>query len=168
MGLDKPVIEQNDGHLTDQEKIDKLLKTKPITRKVLDDVAWSSGDAEAWAQNVVDSHADQEKNASLNLYESHEKFVDHLGGISQSLGRVQEIEEMLTAVEAVEWQSLTGPLSHDVLTTATERLKTAKTQLENARQVTLRKLEGLMKFPPVGDAIMHEAEKELAAKKPVE
>ena len=160
MSLDKPNEQVLVAPKGGKEDVDKSLREKPITAKVLKEVAWEETDANAWAENVLDSQANPDKSLEENFYTSHGRFVSDLQGIYHSLGRLEGVEQMLLAAQAVEWQSLEGEQSHEVMTVATKRLVDAKRQLEQARDVVVRKLEGLMKLPLIQDVNHKESEAE--------
>src|SRR3989304_7713832 len=88
---------------------------------------------------------------------SHDGFVGDLSRIHYTLGKIENVGQMLAAAQGVEWQSLGGVQGHKMFTNAQKILEDARDELTSAKDTTIRKLDALMQMPYVQDAIHIEA-----------
>ncbi|MDP3646414.1 MAG: hypothetical protein Q8R25_04985 [bacterium] len=144
--------------MKEREELKALLESKPLTRGVLSLMDNIRNDAHYYGNKVLETP--QTKNnipLAERFFESHEGFVDDLSKIHYALGRLANIQEMLAAARAVEWQALGGTSGHKIFDEAEKILGNSKNTLDGAKEATVRKLDGLMKMGYVHDKIHEDA-----------
>ena len=143
-----------------RDDLKALLDNKPLTKEMLVAVDVICNDAEYLGSKVIDTPAGKVSSLKGSLSNIHSVFITELSEVSNAQGRLAAFKEMLQAVRAVEWQTLGGEQSHDLLGQAESRLNAADAMLKSTRETVNRKLEAIMKLPFVEDAIRTEAEKD--------
>lgn len=160
-GSEKNIEPPKSEIMKEHEELKTLLESKPLTRGVLGMIEGVRNDANYYGNKVLETPGVGEGGVLQERFlRSHDGFVGDLSRIHYTLGKIENVGQMLAAAQGVEWQSLGGVQGHKMFTNAQKILEDARDELTSAKDTTIRKLDALMQMPYVQDAIHIEAESE--------
>ena len=161
---------QTNGIEAERSELKQLLESRPLTRHLIDRLLSVRDAASRLVDKVVASPKvkDPEHGTPEDRFvESHDIVVADLNNIHYELGQLENIKDMFDAAQSLEWQSLDGMQQHKMFEEVETMYKNTKEKLEKAREVTVAKLESLMKLPFVAakvheDAVVEDEIQEMA------